>query len=223
MVARLAGRRRQIAHGAAYSQPAQADPPQSRLQPASAGRSPTEPPTGQLGDGISRPDAWQFLSTDGGRRQPRYMLALHTWRSGTSQDCFSAVHSDTPAAPHVVHIAVHKHVLTILETRPNFARQESPGSRPHVASGEGRRTACSGASGCSPCRSGARGPRCCAGADPWECARSSRPPARCDLLANITCPGMPASSQCSSSAAHASAVTKPGRSACGRRRWHTSR
>jgi hypothetical protein len=104
---------------------------------------------------------WQSLSTGGGRRRPRYMLALRTWGSGTSQECFSAVHSDTPATPHVVHIAIHKHVLTIFDTGPSFAMQESPGSRPHVASGEGRRTARSGASGRSPCRSGARGPRLC--------------------------------------------------------------
>jgi hypothetical protein len=38
---------------------------------------------------------------------------------------------------------------------------------------------------------------------PAECARSSRAPASCGLLANVTSSGTPASSRCSSSAAHA--------------------
>ena len=42
---------------------------------------------------------------------------------------FAAVHSDTPASPHVVHIAIHKDVLTIQGTGPSFAKQESPGLR----------------------------------------------------------------------------------------------
>ena len=42
------------------------------------------------------------------------------------------------------------------------------------------------------------------GADPQACARSSRTPASCGLVANSTSSGTPASSRCSSSAAHPS-------------------
>jgi hypothetical protein len=87
-----------------------------RLQPA-------------MGMGFHGRMSWQSLSTGGGRRQPRYMAALHTWRSGTSQECLSTVHSDTPAAPHVVHIAIHKYALTIPDTGPSFSQAGVPGLR----------------------------------------------------------------------------------------------
>src|SRR5260370_38587396 len=71
----------------------------------------------------------------------------------------AAVHSDTPLSPQVVHSVIHSGVLTGQDAGPRFARQESPGSGAHVASGEGGRMARSGASGRASRRSGARGRR----------------------------------------------------------------
>ena len=59
----------------------------------------------------------------------------------------TGVHKDTPPSPHVVHIVIHRAVLTTRKAGPTFARQESPGSGPRVASGEGGRTGRSGARG----------------------------------------------------------------------------
>src|SRR5262249_44865111 len=56
-------------------------------------------------------------------------------------------HKDTPPSPHVVHIVIHRAVLTARKAGPTFARQQSPGSGPRAASGEGGRTGRSGARG----------------------------------------------------------------------------
>jgi hypothetical protein len=129
---------------------------------------------------------------------PQVQAGSAYWRSGTSQECSSAVHSDTPAGPQVVHIAIHKHVLTILDTGPSFAKQESPGSGPHVASGEGRRTARSGASGRSSRRSGARGPRLCRRSRPHHHPRAGRRAGAGSLLGAPAAPAEDFSSAVSS-------------------------
>src|SRR5580658_31023 len=90
----------------------------------------------------------------------------------------TAVHRDAPAFPQVVHSAAHKGVLTHRGTGPSFGWQESPGSGPHVASGEGGRTARSGANGRPPCRFGARGPR--PRSEPPECRNCRRSLSRCE-------------------------------------------
>jgi len=92
-----------------------------------AGRPPTKPPAASYGDEISWADVLTIFVHKGWTAPAQVHLALHAWRSGTSQECLSTVHSDTPAAPHVVHIAIHKQVLTIFDTRPSFAKAGVPG------------------------------------------------------------------------------------------------
>jgi len=99
-----------------------------------AGRSPTEPSqpameprAASYGDEISWADVLAIFVHRRWTASAQVHLALHAWRSGTSQECLSAVHSDTPAAPHVVHIAIHKQLLTILDTGPSFAKAGVPG------------------------------------------------------------------------------------------------
>jgi hypothetical protein len=84
-------------------------------------------PAAGNGDGISWPDGPAIFVHRRWMASAQVHACSAAWRSGTSQECFSPVHSDTPAAPHVVHIAIHKRVLTVLDTGPSFAKAGVPG------------------------------------------------------------------------------------------------